>query len=87
TALKSLPSVVDVTRTGAHHNISLKPGSDPGEAIREIVNAVPASRVELHRPTLEDIFVQIVTEGGNSDLSLENLRAGLRRESAAGEAS
>jgi len=87
TALRSLPSVVDVTRTSAHHEISLKPGSDPGEAIREIVNAVPASRVELHRPTLEDIFVQIVTEGGNSALSLENLRAGLRRESAAGEAS
>lgn len=85
--LKNLPSVEDVVREGAHHAVSLKPGSDPAQAIREIVNAVPASRVELHRPTLEDIFVQIVTESGASNINLENLRAGLRHDAAVGEAS
>ena len=87
TPLESLPSVEGITRKGAHHEISLKAGSDPGQAIREIVNAAPASRVELHRPTLEDIFVQIVTEGGTAGVDLDNLRAGLRNDAAAGEAS
>jgi ABC-2 type transport system ATP-binding protein len=85
--LHSLPSVESITQTAAHHEISLKSGSDPAEAIREIVNAVPASRVELHRPTLEDIFVQIVTEAGAAGIDLENLRAGLRHEAATGGAS
>ncbi|MEN8164797.1 MAG: ATP-binding cassette domain-containing protein [Acidobacteriota bacterium] len=85
--LEHLPSVEGICRKGAHHEISLRPNSDPGQAIREIVNAVPASRVELHRPTLEDIFVQIVTEGGATGVELENLRAGLRNDTSAGEAS
>ncbi len=87
TSLKNLPSVEGITRKGAHHEISLKAGSDPGRAIGEIVNAVPAARVELHRPTLEDIFVQIVTEGGTAGVDLADLRAGLRSEPVAGEAS
>ncbi len=85
--LDHLPSIETITHTAAHHEISLKPGSDPAEAIREIVNAVPTSRVELHRPTLEDIFVQIVTEGGAAGIDLENLRAGLRHEATTGGAS
>jgi len=86
-ALEHLPSVESVTHTAAHHEISLNAGSNPGQAIREIVNAVPASRVELHRPTLEDIFVQIVTKEGASGIDMDNLRAGLRNDAAVGEAS
>lgn len=86
-SLALLPTIEDVTHTAAHHEISLKPGSDPGQAIREIVNAIPASRIELHRPTLEDIFVQIVTEAGVTGIDLDNLRAGLRNDAGTGEAS
>lgn len=85
--LEQLASVESISREGSHHAVSLTTDSDPGKAIQEIVAAVPASRVELHRPTLEDIFVQIVTESGGAGINLDDLRAGLRNDAATGEAS
>ena len=46
--------------------------------------AVPAARVELNRPTLEDVFVRIVTgEGGTGADDVVRLRAALRGDTAA----
>ncbi len=51
--------------------------TDVSGAMREIVSVMPLARVELHRPTLEDVFVQIVTGVGQRS---EELRAALRAE-------
>ena len=51
-------------------------------------SALPAARVELNRPTLEEVFIRIVTQGvetGAEDLA--KLRASLREDTGAGEAS
>ena len=71
-----------VTAANGAYEISLNGGSDPAAAIREITSTVPTARVELHRPTLEDVFVQLVLGSGAipSD-DLDRMRASLREDS------
>lgn len=85
--VEALPTVDRVERQGGAFSASLTADTAPADAIREIVGAIHTSRVELHRPTLEDIFVQIVTEGGQESVDLDTLRAGLRNNGGLGEAS
>ena len=76
--LQRLPGIRSVERDGEEWKLSLTETSDPSAVIREIVGAVPPARVELHRPSLEDIFVQIVTSTGRSGArGVETLRAAL----------
>jgi hypothetical protein len=73
-----------VSRTNGAYEIGLTDGSDPSGAIREIVAAIPTARVELHRPTLEDVFIRIVqgsAEASSDDV--ERLRSSLRSEAPA----
>jgi ABC-2 type transport system ATP-binding protein len=59
--LRALPGVSSVARRGASYDVQLAPGSKPSEILRHIAAAIPAARIELRRPTLEDVFVGIVT--------------------------
>jgi ABC-2 type transport system ATP-binding protein len=79
--LRSLPGVAAVTPHGGAWEIALGDGTSPAEAMRAVVAAVPAARVELRRPTLEDVFVEIVTDAtaaGAEDAA--RLRAELRAD-------
>ena len=60
--LAAVAGVGGVTRDDGQYEVMLSDGADPTAAIRGLVAAVPPVRVELHRPTLEDVFVQIITE-------------------------
>ncbi len=59
--LQALPGISGVERNGEAWKLSLTESSDPPTVIRDIVNVIPPARIELHRPSLEDIFIQIVT--------------------------
>jgi len=63
----------------ASFDILLAEGSDPGSAIQRITAAVTPARIELARPRLEDIFISLVSDGGEPAPSLI---AGLREGSA-----
>ena len=63
TALASLPEVERVRTADRGHEIRLRRGTDPAAAMRSLLSAVPAARIELSRPRLEDIFVDIVGAG------------------------
>lgn len=63
TALASLPEVEHVRAADGGHEIRLRRGTDPAAAMRSLLDAVPAARIELTRPRLEDIFVDIVGRG------------------------
>jgi ABC-2 type transport system ATP-binding protein len=79
TKVYALPRVDKINRRNGDYEISLSEGSDPSAAMAEIVATVPAARVGLNRPSLEDIFVQIVT--GEEDAQagdVARLRAALR---------
>ncbi|MFQ5718351.1 MAG: DUF4162 domain-containing protein, partial [Acidobacteriota bacterium] len=60
-ALRDLAGVREIEQDGSIWKLALTQASDPAEVIRGVVAAVPPARVELHRPSLEDVFVQIVT--------------------------
>ncbi|MGH8229214.1 MAG: ABC transporter ATP-binding protein [Steroidobacteraceae bacterium] len=63
-ALRSLPGVLAVTGGDRAITIELAPDTDPADALARAAAAVPSSRVELARPTLEDIFIGLVASGG-----------------------
>jgi ABC-2 type transport system ATP-binding protein len=77
--LAGVPGVMNIERDGAAWNISLQERTDTASVIRALAVAVAPSRIEVRRPTLEDVFVAIV-EGRAPENGAERtpLRALLR---------
>ena len=63
TALASLPEVEGLRAADRGYELRLRPGTDPAAAMRRVLDAVPAARIELSRPRLEDVFVELVGAG------------------------
>ena len=63
-ALARVPGVERVSRVDGSFDVELAAGTDPGAAIQRITAAVAPARVEIARPRLEDVFIQIVAESG-----------------------
>jgi ABC-type uncharacterized transport system ATPase subunit len=84
--LNSVPGVRSVRRDGSAWDISLEERADPAAVIRGIAAAVAPARIEVRRPTLEDVFVAIVqgTEPVVGDEHVR-LRASLREDGHAPE--
>jgi ABC-2 type transport system ATP-binding protein len=80
--LAALDGVERVDRVASGYDILLVEGTDPVAAIRRVAAAVAPARVELSRPRLEDIFVEIVSGTEPVDVA-EKLRAELRDNGAA----
>jgi ABC-2 type transport system ATP-binding protein len=80
--LKSVAGVIGVHRDGASWNIDLEEHADPASVIRGIAAVTAPARIEVRRPTLEDVFVGIV-EGTALAAGDERtrLRAALRESS------
>jgi ABC-2 type transport system ATP-binding protein len=77
--LETVPGVLAVRQEGAAWEISLQERADPAAVIRAVAGAVTPARIEVRRPTLEDVFVAIV-EGSTPVAHDERarLRAALR---------
>lgn len=60
-ALAGLDGVATVARDGRTYRINLRDGADPVRVMRDVAAAVPPARLEVHRPSLEDIFIGLVT--------------------------
>ena len=76
TALTSIPGVERVRTDDRGPEIVLRAGTDPAAAMRRILDAMPAARIELSRPRLEDVFVELVA-GGAAATDADRLRASL----------
>jgi ABC-2 type transport system ATP-binding protein len=76
-SLQSLPEVERVDRSEGGYEVLLVDGTDPAHAMKRIVQAVTPARLEVSRPKLEDIFINLVSGGLASAESVEALRAGL----------
>ena len=61
-ALARIPGVERVRKDGPSWDIALAPGASPASVIQQAAAAIPPARVELRRPTLEDVFISIVRE-------------------------
>ena len=66
-ALHALPEVERCIAVNGHYEIGLRDGVNASAAMRSVLGAVPAARIELKRRSLEDVFVSIAgTEGGSA---------------------
>jgi ABC-2 type transport system ATP-binding protein len=77
--LQSVPGVSTVSRNGSSWEILLERQASAGDVIPALVAAEVPSRVEVSRPTLEDVFVSIVS--GDASTATDDgarLRAALR---------
>ncbi len=83
--LENIPGVVRVECTGSRYKILLADGTSPAEAMRRILETTTPARMELSRPRLEDIFINLVSTAGDTAEDREKLKAGLEN-SGAGEA-
>ena len=77
TGLTSIPEVERVRPDARGLEILLSAGTDPASAMRRIMDATPAARIELARPRLEDVFIELVA-GGAAATEADRLRASLR---------
>ena len=75
-AVASVQGVAHVTPVEGSLEVVLDEGVDPQAAMRALLDAMPMNRVEIKRPTLEDIFIEIVT-GGKRGQDAQQLRAEL----------
>jgi ABC-2 type transport system ATP-binding protein len=78
-ALRSLAIVERVEESEGHYEILLVKGTNPSEAMRQIVQAVTPARIELSRPRLEDVFIQLVSGDGSQE---EQLNAAVKAAAA-----
>jgi ABC-2 type transport system ATP-binding protein len=59
-ALEGVPGLEEVRKNGHSAELLLREGADVGETLSALAASVPASRLEVVRPTLEDVFIKIV---------------------------
>jgi ABC-2 type transport system ATP-binding protein len=63
-AVRALPEVERCAAAGGGYEVLLREGADAARVIQSVAAAVPIARIELKRPTLEDVFVGIAGGDG-----------------------
>ena len=61
--MRALPGVERCSATEGGYEVALREGADAARVMQSVIAAVPVARIELKRPTLEDVFVSIVAGG------------------------
>ena len=75
--IRALPEVERLDRSEGSYEILLREGTNPAHAMKRIVHTVTPARLEISRPKLEDIFINLVSGGQGTRESIEELRAEL----------
>ncbi|MEM9064187.1 MAG: ATP-binding cassette domain-containing protein [Planctomycetota bacterium] len=84
--LAAVEGVASVAQIEGQHEAEIAQGFDGRDVMRQMMNAAPLDRVELRRPTLEDVFINIVQGESGDDASLRaQLRGGVATEDEGGE--
>jgi ABC-2 type transport system ATP-binding protein len=76
-AVLALPDVASCHNVDGAYEIALRERSDARQAMQRLIATLPVARVELKRPRLEDIFIELVTGSASHDAA-HDLRAELR---------
>ena len=74
-AVRALPGVEFCVAAEGGYEAALREGADPARVMQSVLAAVPVARIELKRPTLEDVFVSIVAEGDRATIARTGLAA------------
>jgi ABC-2 type transport system ATP-binding protein len=86
TRLSALAGIRSVVRDGSAWDVALDEAANPATVIPAMVAALTPSRLEVRRPTLEEVFISIVSGGEAIDDDHARLRAALREGGADQEA-
>ena len=62
-AVRALPEVERCAAADGGYEVTLREGTDAARAMGNVVAAMPVARIELKRPSLEDVFVSLTGEG------------------------
>ena len=82
--LASVPEVEGVRPADRGAELLLREGADPTLVMRRVLERLPVARIELTRPRLEDVFVNLVA-GESPAGEHDRLRAALRGTDGEGE--
>jgi ABC-2 type transport system ATP-binding protein len=63
-AVRALPEVESCAPADGGYEVRLREGADAARAMQSVTGAVRVARIELKRPTLEDVFVSIAGADG-----------------------
>jgi ABC-2 type transport system ATP-binding protein len=74
-AVRGLPGVERCLAAEGGYEVALREGADPARVMQSVIAAVPVSRIELKRPSLEDVFVSIVAGGDRPAIARAGLAA------------
>ena len=66
-ALTAIPEVERVRLGDRGAEVLLRDNADPAAAMRRMLDMLPAARIELTRPRLEDIFIRLVAGKASVD--------------------
>jgi ABC-2 type transport system ATP-binding protein len=77
-----IPGVESVTFENGSFDLALRAGADADAVMRAALAGAPLARVELRRPTLEDIFITTVSGAAQTVESTAELRHALREPSS-----
>ncbi len=81
--LERLPEIERCQAVDGVYELRLAPETDAVQAMRQVTAALPMARVELKRPHLEDVFIELVQDDSASAASRTHLRAELQGASGA----
>jgi ABC-2 type transport system ATP-binding protein len=74
-AVRGLPGVEGCSAAEGGYEVALREGADPARIMQSVIAAVPVARIELKRPSLEDVFVSIVAGGDRAAIERGGLAA------------
>jgi ABC-2 type transport system ATP-binding protein len=73
--VRALPGIERCTAAEGGYEVALREGADPIRVMQSVIAAVPVARIELKRPSLEDVFVSIVAGGERPAVVREGVAA------------
>jgi len=76
-AISGLEGIERLDRNKSGYSIQLAENTDTAEAMHRIIDALAPARLELSRPRLEDIFIDIVAQTGGTAEEKAKLKADL----------
>jgi ABC-2 type transport system ATP-binding protein len=74
-AVRALPGVEGCSAAEGGYEVALREGVDPARVMQSVIAAVPVARIELKRPSLEDVFVSLVHQGDRAVVARGGLAA------------
>jgi ABC-2 type transport system ATP-binding protein len=77
-SVAKLPGIERVEPDESGYKILLVEGTNPADAMRRIIEAATPARLELSRPRLEDIFINIVSTATDTPEDRRKLKADLK---------